>query len=209
LRKPEAEGKLEEVERQKTNLRRPAPPAPDPRIRRTRERLGTALIELIRDKPIDAVTVQDVLDRARVGRSTFYVHYRDKNDLLFTQLEQFLDFMSTILSKQREESRRVAPVAEMFEHIGGQNRMYRALADSGHLQDFFDMAQDAFARGIARRLRESGRVARLSRVELRARGTLLAGSLLALLRWWIDRGAKESPKAMDDMFHRMVWEGLG
>jgi AcrR family transcriptional regulator len=180
----------------------------DPRARRTRERLGGALIQLILEKPIDAITVQEVLDRAKVGRSTFYVHYRDKNDLLFSQLEMFLVLMSTRLSVQREDSRRVAPVEEMFGHIGGQNRMYRALAESGHLQDFFDMAQDAFARGIARRLRELGRGAGLSRTELAARGTFLAGSLLALLRWWIDRGAKESPKAMDAMFHRMVWQGV-
>jgi AcrR family transcriptional regulator len=180
----------------------------DPRTRRTRERLGGALIDLIREKPIEAITVQEVLDRAKVGRSTFYVHFRDKNDLLFSQLEMFLDIMSTRLSADREQSRRVAPVKEMFEHIGGQNLMYKALTESGQLQDFYDMAQDAFARGIVRRLRESGRVARLSRNELTVRATLLAGSLLALLRWWIDRGAKESPQAMDAIFHRMVWEGV-
>jgi AcrR family transcriptional regulator len=180
----------------------------DPRADRTREKLGQALIELIMEKPIGAITIQEVLDRAGVGRSTFYVHFRDKNDLLFSQLEMFLEFMSTKLSQEREDSRRVAPVEEMFGHIGGQNRIYRALAESGQLQDFFDMAQDAFARSIARRLRESGRVTGLSRNELAVRGTLLAGSLLALMRWWIDRGAKESPKAMDATFHRMVWEGV-
>lgn len=180
----------------------------DPRTQRTCNRLGNALIELIFEKPIDAITVQEVLDRAGVGRSTFYVHYRDKNDLLFSQLEMFLNFMSTRLSMEREESARVAPVEEIFAHIGGQNRIYRALAESGQLQDFFDLAQDAFARGIARRLRESGRISGPSRKELAARGTLLAGSLLALLRWWIDRGAKESPRAMDAMFHRMVWSGM-
>lgn len=180
----------------------------DPRARRTRERLGGALIQLILQKPIDAITVQEVLDRANVGRSTFYVHYRDKNDLLFSQLEMFLDVMSTRLSRTREDSKRVVAVAEIFEHIGGQNRMYRALAESGQLQDFFDMAQDAFARGIARRLRESGRATGLRRDELAARSMLLAGGLLALLRWWIDRGAKESPKAMDAVFHRLVWDGV-
>jgi hypothetical protein len=36
----------------------------------------------------------------------------------------------------------------------------------------------------------------------------LAGSMLSLLRWWLDRGAKESPHAMDELFHRMVWNGL-
>jgi len=44
---------------------------PDRRIRRTRERLGSALVALIQERPIDDVTVQDVLDRASVGRSTF------------------------------------------------------------------------------------------------------------------------------------------
>ena len=190
--------KLENMQRRKS----------DPRANRTREKLGQALIDLILEKPIGAITIQEVLERAGVGRSTFYVHFRDKNDLLFSQLEMFLEFMSTKLSREREESRRVAPVEEMFAHIGGQNRIYRALAESGQLQDFFDMAQDAFARSIARRLRESGRVTGLSRTELAARGTLLAGSLLALMRWWIDRGAKESPKAMDAMFHRTVWEGV-
>jgi AcrR family transcriptional regulator len=180
----------------------------DPRAERTCQRLGQALIELIGQKPIEAITVQEVLDRACVGRSTFYLHYRDKNDLLFSQLEQFLDLFSTRLSREKDSSRRVAAVEEIFEHVGGQNRMYRALAESGHLQDFFDLAQDAFARGIARRLRELGAGERLTRGELAVRATALAGSLLALLRWWIERGGKESPKAMDRMFHRVVW-GMG
>jgi AcrR family transcriptional regulator len=54
---------------------------PDERIRRTHERLGKALVQLIQEKPIDEVTVQEVLDRSSVGRSTFYLHFRDKNDL--------------------------------------------------------------------------------------------------------------------------------
>lgn len=54
----------------------------DRRIRHTRDRFGDALIKLVQEKPFDTITVQDILDRADVGRSTFYVHYRDKNDLL-------------------------------------------------------------------------------------------------------------------------------
>jgi AcrR family transcriptional regulator len=180
----------------------------DPRARRTCQRLGNALVELIRDKPIEAITVQEVLDRAKVGRSTFYVHYRDKNDLLFSQLALFLEVMSTRLSEQKERSSRLVAIEEMFEHIGGQNRMYAALAEAGRLQDFYDLAQDAFARGIARRLRELGVARRMPRTELAVRATALAGSLLALMRWWIERGAKESPKAMDAMYHRMAWAGM-
>jgi|ERR1700733_7069966 AcrR family transcriptional regulator len=186
---------------------------PDLRIRRTCERLGSALLTLIQEKPIDDVTVQDVLNRASVGRSTFYVHYRDKDDLLFSQLEKFLETMSTALSTRKEESHRVVPVAELFAHIGNQNKLYRVLADSGRLHDFFDLAQGYFARGIEQRLKESKRLSnlrpsKLSQPELRARSSALAGSMLSLLRWWLDRGEKQSPRAMDELFHQMVWNGL-
>ncbi len=184
------------------------PRKPDVRVRRTCERLGRALIELIVEKPINDVTVQDVLDRAQVGRSTFYVHYRDKDDLLLSQLEIFLETMSTSLSKRNEKSNRVVPVEELFAHIGNQNKLYRVLTGSGHLKEFFDLAEGYFTRGIEQRLAESGRLAHLPQRELAARASALSGSLLTLLRWWLDRGEKESPCAMDEMFHRMVWKGV-
>ena len=154
------------------------------------------------------MTVQDVLDRASVGRSTFYLHIRDKDDLLLSQLEKFLETMSTALSTRNERSHRVVPVAELFAHIGSQKKLYRALADSGRLNDFFDLAQGYFARGIEQRLTESKRLSKLPQRELGARASALAGSILSLLRWWLGRGAKESPRAVDELFHRMVWNGL-
>jgi AcrR family transcriptional regulator len=180
----------------------------DERIRRTQHRLGNALVALILEKPFDDITVQDVLDRAHVGRSTFYLHFRGKEDLLLSQLEQFLETMSTVLSVRKEQSSRVVPVAEMFAHIGSQNKLYRALADAHRLHDFFDLAQGYFARGIERRLVESKHLANLPQREVAARASALAGSLLSLLRWWLDRGEKESPRAMDELFHRMVWSGV-
>ena len=202
-----ARSKLQEhaVQRKKQEKRRRKP---DQRVRRTCQRLGSALLALIQEKPIDAITVQEVLDRASVGRSTFYLHYRDKDDLLLSQLEGFLKIMSTALTVRKEASYRVVPVEELFAHIGNQNKLYRALADSGRLHDFFDLAQGYFARGIEHRLRESMRVPNLPQREMAARASALAGSLLSMLRWWLDRGEKESPRAMDELFHRMVWNGL-
>lgn len=198
-----------------TRAERPAanPPAkkrsPDKRALRSRKLLGDAFLMLIHEKPIEEVTVQDVLERAGVGRSTFYLHFRDKNDLLLCQLEMFLEMMSSLLSKRGEVSKRVAPVAEMFDHIGSQGKMYRILKDANRLNDFYDLAQDYFTRGIENRLKESGRFDKLSRVALNGRSCALAGSLLSLLRWWLDRGARHpSPEEMDKLFHTMVWKGV-
>jgi AcrR family transcriptional regulator len=186
---------------------------PDERARRTCQRLGEALLRLIQEKPYEDVTVQEILDRASVGRSTFYLHYRDKNDLLLSQLEQFGEFMSTLLIVRKEKSHRVMPVEEMFAHIAEQITLYRALENANRINDFLDLAQGYFARGIAQRLGDSGRAANVPRHELEARSTALAGSLISLLKWWLSRGAKESARSMsarsmDQLFHRMVWKGM-
>ena len=54
----------------------------DRRVRRTRRALADALMSLLNEKRYEAVTVQDILDRADVGRSTFYAHFLDKDSLL-------------------------------------------------------------------------------------------------------------------------------
>jgi AcrR family transcriptional regulator len=158
---------------------------PDLRIRRTRSLLSNALVALMQEKSIDKITVQEVLDRAAVGRSTFYLHYRDKDDLFLCVLEDGLEMWSTALLR----------------------KLYRALVDSGRIHAFFELAQGYFARGIARRLKDIG-LKDLVQSELDARSHALAGNLLSLLKWWLDRGARESPKAMDELFHRMAWNGL-
>jgi len=71
----------------------------DRRIRRTRDTLGDALIALMQEKSFEEITVQEVLDRAGVGRSTFYAHYRDKEDLFLSDVEDFMEMMSTLLTR--------------------------------------------------------------------------------------------------------------
>src|ERR1700733_1212357 len=75
----------------------------DLRICRTRQRLGAALIALIEEKAIHEVTIREVLDRAKVGRSTFYLHYQDKEDLFLSQLEEGLQMWSNILTTKQEK----------------------------------------------------------------------------------------------------------
>lgn len=56
------------------------PPVRDRRIQKTRDLLHRTLAGSIREKPYDAISVKEILDRADVGRSTFYTHYRDKTN---------------------------------------------------------------------------------------------------------------------------------
>jgi AcrR family transcriptional regulator len=180
----------------------------DRRVRRSRDALGDALVVLMQEKPFDSITVQDVLDRAGVGRSTFYAHYKDKNDLWLSDVEEFLEMMAGSLSRGRSKSERVFPVNELFSHVADQGKLLDALSESGRLHDFLELAQGCFARGIERRLGEVERSKQLPQESRAAMGQALAGALLSLLRSWMAQTSRKSAEEMDVLFHQLVWGGV-
>lgn len=183
--------------------------APDPRPSRTRERLGDALVSLILEKPFADITVQDVLDRAQVSRSTFYEHYRDKDDLLVSDTEDFLDWLVAHVPATDTRSDRVLPVRELFAHVAEMGEFVTALEASGRLEAFYELAQAYFARAIEQRFAVLPRAAALPAERRAPLAQTLAGGLIALMRWWIASGCPDTPEEMDALFHRQVWGGVG
>jgi len=179
----------------------------DARVRRTRDALGDALVALMQEKPFETITIQDVLDRAHVSRSTFYTHYSDKDDLLMSDSEEFFEAISMALSEHGDISDRVFPVKEFFTHLADVQPFFKALVKSGKFQENMELARGHFARGIERRLSELPRGKSIAANERSAIAFTQAGALLSLLTWWLDRGMREPPEQMDEIFHRMVWNG--
>jgi AcrR family transcriptional regulator len=181
-------------------------PGTDRRTIRTRDALGDALVELMHERPFKSITVQDVLDRAGVGRSTFYTHYRDKDDLFISDVEEFWEMMSSILDRSGENSMRVAPDRELFSHIADVKVFRDALVAAGKMHDVMELGQGHFARTIENRLMKltSGSVP----PQLSANAHALAGALFSSMMWWINRGMPASPEEMDEAFHRLVWAGV-
>jgi AcrR family transcriptional regulator len=180
----------------------------DMRVRHTRERLGDALVELIQKKSFDTITVQDVLNRADVSRSTFYTHYRDKNDLFLSDVEDFFEGMATVLSRRKDSSERIAPVRELFAHVAEWRPFWVALVSSGRVHDVVELGQGHFALGIEQRLAELPRAREIPAKQRAAVASALAGALLSLLSWWIHHGLRESPAQMDELYHGLAWTGL-
>ena len=179
----------------------------DRRVTRTRNALGDALIELMHERPFEDVTVQQVLDRAGVSRSTFYQHYSGKDDLFMSDVEEFFGMMASLLERKKERSNRVVPVAEMLAHFGEMGEFLRALNESGKLHDVMEMGQGLFARGIERRLANHSSGRAISGNKRAALAEAFAGGFIALASWWIDRGKGTAPAVMDALYHQMVWRG--
>jgi len=179
----------------------------DQRIRRTRDQLGDALMQLALEKPFDTITVQDILDRAGVSRSTFYVHYSDKDDLFISDVDEFFEGMATALSRRVDSSDRIAPVRELFAHVADAPRFQKAIIASGKIHEILELGQGHFAHGIEQRLTDIRRASG-TKAQRTAVAQALAGALLSLLQWWIKANKPLSPAHMDDLYHGMVWSGI-
>ncbi|MFX0573556.1 TetR/AcrR family transcriptional regulator [Nocardia nepalensis] len=105
----------------------------DRRVRRTKSLLHRALIELMIECGYDRITLQDILNRADVGRSTFYAHFRDKDDLLLVSSTEFLraavaDTESAAGDPDApEHSAPLAPLYTLFRLASANPEVYRAL----------------------------------------------------------------------------------
>ncbi|WP_280254574.1 TetR/AcrR family transcriptional regulator [Nocardia abscessus] len=99
----------------------------DRRVRRTRALLHRALIELMVERAYDRITVRDILERADVGRSTFYAHYRDKDDLLLRSSTDYLRAAMTAAETDVDAPELLAPVRTLFQLAADHPDIYRAL----------------------------------------------------------------------------------
>ncbi|MGK8511195.1 TetR/AcrR family transcriptional regulator [Nocardia asiatica] len=99
----------------------------DRRVRRTKALLHRALIELMVENAYDRITVRDILERADVGRSTFYAHYRDKDDLLLRSSTDYLRTAMAAAQTGADAAELLAPVRTLFQLAARHPEIYRAL----------------------------------------------------------------------------------
>jgi AcrR family transcriptional regulator len=151
----------------------------------------------------DAITVQSLLDRARVSRTTFYAHFRDKDDLLLSDAERFLQGLESHFETAR--GARVAPVAELFQHVGEFRDFDRALGRSGRRGQVYALFMGHLARMIEKRIQALAPGASDRAVISR----MFSGALMELLQWWLERDSVHTPEWVDHRFHELVWAGLG
>ncbi len=183
----------------------------DRRTRRTRGLLRHALLGLMLEKRFDAITVQEIVDRADVGRSTFYAHFSDKEDLAANEFRRMFDQLTEHMAAPSE--RGPVNVSAIFRHVQENHELYRALV-RGRALDFFMEKGEEYLRGkIADHLTSSLPQGHEPAVPTPILAAFGAGTLLTLLKWWLDNGMNETPERMDEIFATLVipsiHEGLG
>lgn len=180
----------------------------DRRVLKTKHSLSRALIELIQEKHYDSITVQDVIDRANVGRSTFYTHFRDKEDLLMGDWEKALNFFLKRFEWESLKSGRFVPIAELFNHLKDFHPFYRALVKSSKIERLFNNGKRYFAEIIEKEL--DSRIIDKTKlnIPLPVLSNYLAEEIFSQLKWWLDNNMPYSAEEMDEIFHQLVMSGF-
>lgn len=180
----------------------------DRRVRRTRAALGDALVQLATEHPFDEITVQQILDRAGVARSTFYEHFRDKNDLFLTDVEHLLDHMVTLMKASPDRDRRLVPLRELLEHIADVENFYRAIEASSSIDAVLDLVEAWFVRLIDRHIRSNVALRSLASDTRRLVATSQARAAMSILEEWVRENTSQEPARLDALFHRMAWSAI-
>lgn len=183
----------------------------DRRVQRTRRLLHKALMSLILEKKYESITVQEILDRADVGRSTFYMHFQDKDELLFSGFQYLQSFLESVQTTSttlpgKSYERIIGFSLAMFEHAHEYRRVNRALLGSD-------------AEAVVRRRIHSvlaGIVWRELKLELqrRKRGNFsvspellahfLVSTFISVMTWWLNSKSPVSPKEIDVAYRYLV-----
>ena len=185
---------------------------PDRRVERTRQLLEAALLSLIKEKEFEAISVQEIIDRANVGRATFYAHYDNKEDLLESGFDGLL---TTLRERQREARSHEGTIEE------------RLFAFSHHLLTHADEHRDIFPAMVSNRggafiqhlLRNL--LVKVIREDVReaAKGTarpvpeeaivqFIAGGLFGLMMWWLGGKKRLSVIEVETLFRKLAVPAL-
>lgn len=184
----------------------------DRRVQRTRTWLLMALLDLIVEKGYEDVTVQDIVDRANVGRSTFYTHFLDKRELLLSGVEELREFLTqqrAMLDESAAASTRLLQYSlPLFQHIQRNFRICRVLlgSQSGaigepHMRRILtDLVRQEIAASVPPNVTPA--------VPLDVVVHYTVSAFVGLLTWWTDQQLPCSPEEIDRQFRALTMPGI-
>jgi AcrR family transcriptional regulator len=181
----------------------------DRRSQRTRRLITTAMMELLFERRYEQITVQDVLDRAGIGRSTFYSHYFDKEDVLASIAEQMFEMFRQQLV-ERSAGQAIVPALELFRHVyeHPRPRQFQAMLRGRAGELARERGEAVLSEAILQALTAACGETSAPSVPLPVVSQYLARAFLRFFQWWLDADMPYTPEQMDTFFQQLAMPGV-
>ena len=164
----------------------------DRRTQKTKKHLAEALKQLILEKGYDAITIQDIIDRADVGRSTFYTHYEGKDQLLVGNI----NFQQELVNPPKEEHPMGINLSYLFHHTRENLSLVKALFGTRGMDIITNHFTDLCAVKIIEHHKSRFPRSKTSQRLFRYKAEAAAGGIVRMLFKWLEDGA---PIPADEM----------
>ena len=196
----------------------------DRRIQRTRQSLRAALFELIKEKGYDAISIEEITERANVGRATFYLHYKDKEDLLLDEFSEMANEKVQVLSDvpfsawlqsqedatNPEAEKPAPPLLIVFEHIYENSELYYILLKSEKSSRVVERIRKISTESIVKFMETKAKTEPISlqfKVPMEFFAAFFSGALLSTVDWWLEEEMRHTPREITHLFQSLFFSG--
>ena len=183
------------------------PEKKDRRTRKTRQILREALLTLLKEKRYEDISVQDIIAQADVARSTFYVHYVDKDDLLTGSHGIFAENLGEQMLAHAGESGSAFSSRTWFYHIQAQGDILQVIAKDSAMELAMKTLHGIIHDSVQKGMQAHAPIKNAS-VPLPLIVDYLTDTLMTLIKWWFKDGMRYTPEQMDEMFQQLVMPGV-
>ncbi|HTK10098.1 MAG TPA: TetR/AcrR family transcriptional regulator [Ktedonobacteraceae bacterium] len=181
----------------------------DRRIQRTRQLLREALFELIIERGYEKIAIADITERANIGRTTFYLHYQEKEELLKASLKTLMRELQLDVEPSAEE---ICPFyircIRIFQHVAQRRRLYLALLSETGSLNVGNVMRMYFAELFQRYTLDVVERENASSLGSELIAAHAAGSLFGLISWWLHHENSPSAEEMGSVYFQLMVKGV-
>ena len=185
----------------------------DPRVVKTRNSLRKALVYLMRREKIEDISVQKITETASITRGTFYLHYKDKHDLIKSAIKEILDdFFAEVMvdsddfSLSMKRTVQVFSVSRAFNYIEKNADIFDVLLNSEKTDFFYEQMYDRLANGLVNYCNTVNDPQKQQPVPLQLQISFIDSAFLGLIRHWLKDGmiytARYMTQSVEKMFNQ-------
>lgn len=197
----------------------------DRRIQRTRQALHAALLELIKEKGYDAISTEEITERANIARATFYLHYKDKEDLLLEEFSEManervqaiseIPFSAWFPAHEVDENNPLKndpprPILMVFQHIKDNSELYYILMKSAKSSRIVERIRKISTEAITKFVENKIKTDPLPiffNIPVDFFAAYFSGALLSTVDWWLEEGMQHSPEEVTKLFRSLFFRG--
>lgn len=175
----------------------------------TRKLLIQTTLQLVLEKGYDAISIQDITDRADLGRGTFYIHFKDKEEVVWTAFKDLFEELEQEAHKQLDRS---MPQVEfygllnIFRHAGKNRDLYRVMFGGQGSAILTARAQDFLAQAFLYDIRNAPEPPEINfNIPEEIEAQILTGVISRLLFWWLGTPNTYSAEQMAIMTYEALY----